>query len=54
MGLAQIIYPRPTPKGFDEWTWDHYQHHLAIIHQAATAGFALNQYQIRAKPAVAA
>jgi response regulator of citrate/malate metabolism len=46
MGLAQIIYPRPTPKGFDEWAWDHYQHHLAIIQQASRVGFTLNQYQI--------
>jgi len=46
MGLAQIIYPRPTPNGFQEWSWDHYQHHLAIIGQAKTAGFSLNQYNI--------
>jgi hypothetical protein len=46
MGLAQIIYPRPTENGFQEWAWDHYQHHLAIIQQAARLGYVLNQRRI--------
>ena len=46
MGLAQIIYPRPAESGFQEWAWDHYQHHLAIIKQASVKGFSLNQYRI--------
>jgi hypothetical protein len=46
MGLAQIIYPRPTPQGFEEWVWDHYQHHIAIIQRAQVLGYKLNQYNI--------
>lgn len=46
MSLAQIVYPPPTAHGFTEWSFWHYQHHLAIIAAAKTKGFALNQYQI--------
>jgi hypothetical protein len=46
MGLAQIIYPRPAPQGFEEWVWDHYQHHIAIIQRAQVLGYKLNQYNI--------
>jgi hypothetical protein len=46
MGLAQVVYPRPTEQGFTEWSFDHYQHHLAIIKQAANLGYQLNEYRI--------
>ena len=46
MGLAQVVYPRPTENGLQEWAWDHYQHHLAILKQAANLGYQLNQYRI--------
>lgn len=25
-----ILYPPPTESGLKEWSWHHYQHHLAI------------------------
>jgi hypothetical protein len=31
MSLTQIILPPPTPNGFEEWAFAHFQHHLAII-----------------------
>jgi hypothetical protein len=46
MGLAQVIYPPPTAHGMTEWSFDHYQHHLAIIQQAAALGYTLNFYNI--------
>ena len=46
MSLAQIVYPPPTAHGFTEWSFWHYQHHLAIIQAAKDKGFQLNQYQI--------
>jgi len=30
MSLIQIILPPPTDHGFDEWTFNHWQHHEAI------------------------
>lgn len=31
MSLAQVLYPAPTPEGFDTWTFQHNAHHNAII-----------------------
>lgn len=31
MSLAQVLSPPPTPNGFEEWTFSHFQHHQAII-----------------------
>ena len=46
MGLAQVVYPPPTPDGFKTWLFDHYQDHLAIIQRASTLGYSLTQYRI--------
>lgn len=47
MSLAQIVYPAATPSGFEEWSFAHYQHHLAIIGAAASVRqVKLTLYQI--------
>jgi len=46
MSLAQIIYPPPTPRGFQEWAFQHYAHHLAIISAANAQGIPLREYNI--------
>lgn len=30
MSLSQVLLPPPTERGFDEWSFAHAQHHLAI------------------------
>lgn len=41
MSLTTILYPPPTERGFDEWTWQHFNHHQAII-QAANVKFGVS------------
>lgn len=31
MPLAQILYPSPTPRGWEEWMQNHVRHHEALI-----------------------
>jgi hypothetical protein len=34
LSLTTILYPPPTAEGFEEWAYQHYLHHQAIIQAA--------------------
>lgn len=45
--VAKIIYPAPTPKGLEEWTYAHQEHHDAIEDGiAARFGIAPVKYRL--------
>ncbi|MGE0044740.1 MAG: hypothetical protein AB7J28_15390 [Hyphomonadaceae bacterium] len=37
MSLAQLLYPSPTPRGMDEWSFAHLDHHRTINSAIARA-----------------
>lgn len=47
VSLAQVLYPAPTPQGLQEWSFNHFAHHQAIVDGLLTAkGVSTQLYRI--------
>lgn len=46
MGLPHVLYPAPTPEGFDGWFFDNHQQHVAINQAAMAKNIKIGSYLI--------
>lgn len=47
MSLAQLLYPSPTDRGMDEWSFAHFDHHRTINQAIArTRGIQVEEQRI--------